>query len=503
MSRVVSLYLPSWPTDRLRRQLGAAAPRPDLPLVIAGRDDSRRVVTAADLAAQALGIRPGLPLAEAQARIPSLQVAPADPIADATALERLAAWALRYSPIVAGDPPDGLVVDITGAAHLFGGETALLREVVVRLKTANIAARAAVADTLGAAHALARFAPEPSTIAAPGDTAMAMVPLPLAALRLHADCVGRLRRLGFETIGDLAATPRAPLALRFGPEPVRRLDQAFGHLAEPVEPIQPRELVQARRTFAEPIGATETLARYTAKLTEQLCPMLERHGLGARRLDLVFERVDGVAQAIRIGTARPVRDAKRLTRLLTDRIEIIDPGFGVEAMALMVSLVEPLDERQIGAFGEEAQSDVSALIDTLANRLGAWKVYRAAPLESDLPERTVKRVAPLAPSTKRRWTAQWPRPTRLISPPEPVETMALLPDHPPAAFVWRGERRRVIRADGPERVFGEWWRHGVECDAVRDYFMVEDESGERFWLYCSGDGKGSGDLRWFIHGIFA
>lgn len=503
MSRVVSLYLPAWPTDRLRRQLGTDAPRPDAPLVIAGRDGQRRVVAAANLAARMLGIMPGLALAEAQARIPDLHVVAADPMADAIALEHLAAWALRYSPIVAADPPDGLVIDVTGAAHLFGGEAALLRDLQARLKTANITARAAIADTLGAAHALARFAPKPLSIAAPGKLAATIAPLPLAALRLDADGIGRLWRLGFETIGDLMATPRASLALRFGAELGRRVDQALGRLAEPVSPIRPHDLVHVRRSFAEPIGAPEALMRHTAMLTEQLCPMLERQGLGARRLDLIFERVDGLAQAIRIGTARPVRNAKRLTRLLTDRIETIDPGFGVEAMCLMVSLAEPLDERQVDAFGDETPSDVSALIDTLANRLGTRNVYRVAPVESDLPERAVKHVAPLAPPTRTRWPAQWPRPTRLISPPEPVETVALLPDHPPAAFVWRSLRRRVARADGPERIFGEWWRHEVERDGMRDYFVVEDESGERFWLFRSGDGESAGDLHWFIHGIFA
>jgi len=473
MRRVVSLFLPTWPTDRLRRQKGA--PALDEPLVIAGHDGRRRVLAAADRAAQALGIRPGLPLAEAQARVPGLHVAPRDPAADAAALERLAAWAVRrYSPDIALDLPDGLLIDVTGAAHLHGGEAALLRDLLSRLRAASIAARAGLADTLGAAHALARFAPDPLMIAAPGQTTAALAPLPIAALRLDAEFVDRLRRLGFEMIADLLRVPRAPLAFLFGPEPVRRLDQAFGRLAEPIAPFRSPEFLNVRQAFAEPIGAPETLARWIRVLTGRLCPMLERRGLGARRLDLFFDRIDGRVEVIRVGTARPVRDPQRLVRLLTDRLDTINPGFGIEAMTLIASIAEPLTYSQGNPLGENARPDLSALVDRLANRLAARRLYRVIPVESDLPERSVRRVPPLAPPVCATWPKHWPRPSRLLSPPEPVETVALLPDHAPARFTWRGVCRRVLRADGPERVFGEWWRHDSEADAVRDYFIVED-----------------------------
>jgi protein ImuB len=506
MSRVVSLYLPTWPTDRLRRQMGDAAPPPERPLVIAGRDGRRRAIVAVDRAAQALGVRPGLALAQAQARVPDLHIEPADPAADAAALARLALWALRrYSPVVAIDLPDGLLFDATGVAHLFGGETALLDELRVRLTAARLGSRVALAGTVGVAHALARFGPRPAMIAASGETNAAVAGLPLAALRLDPTLVERLRRLGFESIADLAATPRAPLALRFGSEPGRRLDQMFGRLAEPIQPIRWPELIQVRHAFAEPIAAPETLARYIGQLVEALCPLLEAPGLGARRLDLLFHRVDNLVQAVRVGTAKPVREVKRLTRLLTDRLENVDPGFGVEVMTLAAILVEPLAYSQDDTLGRTADADVSDLVDILANRIGADKLYRAAPAESDLPERAVRRVAPLAPPVGATWPAHWPRPSRLLSPPEPVDTVALLPDQPPVHFIWRGVRRRVKRADGPERVFGEWWHRDPETAAVRDYFVVEDESGERFWLYRSGDGEdpATGDLRWYVHGIFA
>ncbi|MER9121456.1 DNA polymerase Y family protein [Mesorhizobium sp. M0954] len=506
MPRVVSLFLPMWPTDRFRRKSGDAAPPPETPLVLIGRNGRRRVVLAADAAAHAAGLRIGIPASKAQALVPGLIVHDAEPDADAMALERLALWALRrYAPIVAADAPDGIVIDTTGADHLHGGESAMLTDMVERLGGSGLAARAAVADSWGAAHALARFGTRRRLVVPPDAIAQAILPLPIAALRLPAVTIDGLRRLGFETIADLGGTPRASLALRFGPEPGRRLDQAFGRVSEPIEPIRPQEIVEVRRNFAEPIGAAETIARYTGKLAAELCAELERRGLGARRLDLLFFRVDNRIEAIRVGTASPVRDTKRLTRLLTDKIETVDPGFGIELMRLAATVAEPLRAKQtISSLAEAPEPDVSDVIDILANRVGEDRLYRFAPVQSDVPERSVQRIAPMAPDTGEGWPAHWPRPTRLLPRPEPIETVALLPDHPPVSFTWRGVRRRVKRADGPERVFGEWWKRDAELAAVRDYFQVEDENGERYWVFRAGDGEDAttGSHKWFMHGIF-
>jgi protein ImuB len=506
MKRVVSLYLPNWSIDRLRRLTGAAAPRADAPLVIVGRDGSRRMVTAADAAAVVLGVRVGMPAAKAQALVAGIEIRDADPAGDAEALERLALWILqRVAPIVAADLPDGIVIDTTGADHLHGGEAAMLDGLVGRLAMSGVVARAAIADTWGAAHALARFAASPIMIAAPGHGVSAIVSLPLEALRLPPAMPAALRVLGFERIGDLIAQPRAPLALRFGPQLGRRLDEALGRTAEPIEPIRPPELTEVRRAFAEPISAAETIARYIGKLVEALCAALEQEGQGVRRLDLICQRVDSRAQAIRVGMAKPVRDAKRLTRLLCDRIETVDPGFGIEMLTLRATIAEPLEARQLAtSLIEEIEPDISDLIDTLANRVGERAIYRAAPVASDVPERSVGRVPALAPDTDANWPDAWPRPARLFLQPEAIETIALLPDHPPVSFTWRGIRRRVRRADGPERVFGEWWKRDAELAAVRDYFRVEDDAGERYWVYRAGDGEDSatGSQRWFIHGVF-
>ncbi|MGB3814677.1 MAG: DNA polymerase Y family protein [Shinella sp.] len=507
MPRVVSLFLPGWPIDRLRRALGAAAPPPDRRLVLVGKEGSRRIVTAVSKPAEQAGLRVGMALAKAHALLPDVETMPADPAADAAALQRLALWALQhYAPIVAPDPPDGLVIDTTGADHLHGGEERMLTGLVNRLAASGIFARAAIADSWGAAYAAARFLADPVCVIPPGASAETVAALPIPGLRISPETVTGLHVLGFTTIGDVLAVPRAPLVLRFGPLLGRRLDQLHGTISEPVDPLRDPELATVRKVFGEPIGAPETIARYTASLVRDLCQALEKRGLGARRLDLLFHRVDNSLQAIRVGTARAVRDEERLVRLLHDRIETIDPGFGIEIMDLTATLAEPLVLQQaVSSLIEEETADIAGLLDVIANRIGARRLYRLAPVESDVPERSFHRIEPLASDDGATWQDRWPRPARLLARPEPIEVMALLPDHPPASFTWRGVRRLVKRADGPERIFGEWWKRDAELAAVRDYFQVEDAGGERFWLFRSGGEAeaASGLGRWFLHGIFA
>ena len=537
MRRVVSVWLRTLPTDRLRRhnaagvsQAGAdgapVATAHDRPLVTTAHDGRRMAVAAVDAAAAALGLHPGMTLAQAQALVPNLAPLPADPEADTAALRRLAGWCLRYAPLTAPDAPDGIWLDITGCAHLHGGETKLLRDLVGRLEAQGLAARAAAADTPGAAHAVARFSGEAVRVIPVSDAEAALAPLPIASLRLPAETAEGLRLLGLETVAQLAATPRAPLARRFGSVVATRLDQALGTVFEPIAPVFPPDLVQARRTFIEPLLTAEAFATVIAHLTAQVCADLEKAGQGARRLDLLFERVDGSVQYLRAGTARPSRDARHLARLLGEKLERIDPGLGVEAMHLVAPRVEPLIYAQTAASlsdGEAADKDVSPLVDRLENRLGTHRIWRAEPVESDVPERSVRRESALAPrhsmlplrsaSLSRRsappprhpgWPADLPRPVRLLDPPQPGDAMALLPDQPPIAFTWRRVRHRVRRADGPERIAGEWWKRAGEMRSVRDYFRVEDEEGRRFWLFRRGDGEdaATGDLRWFLHGFF-
>lgn len=471
--------------------------------MLKGSDGRRRIVTAANRAAISSGIHVGMPLARAQVLLEGLVVYAADPQADMQALEQLARWALRrYSPITAPDAPDGLVIDITGAAHLHGGEATLLRALVNSLAAEGVEARAAAASTWGAAHAAARFGTDEVQCLA-ADGAKRLYALPVMALRLPPETVHSLGALGFDTIGEVVAQPRAPMVRRFGGELVRRLDQFLGHMADPIQPVDMPDTTDVERGFAEPIGAPETIARYTGMLAARLCDALEIKGLGVRQADLLFTRVDNHIEAIRIAMAQPMRDTVRLTRLLCDQIETIDPGFGIERMRLIATQAEPLALRQTSTTDDKV-ADLTGLIDTLSNRIGSERIYRVEAVESDVPERSTRRIPPLA-TPARTFDPRWPRPVRLFTPPEPIQPLARLPDHPPTHIIWRGKRHRVTAADGPERIFGEWWRRTTERQAVRDYFRVELESGERLWIYRSGDGEdpATGCHEWFLHGVFA
>lgn len=441
-------------------------------------------------------------LAHARMLVADLVVAEAAPNADLAGLNRLALWCQkRYSPLTAAAPPASLWLDVTGCTHLWGSEEALLDDLHARLERAGFANKVAMADTPGAAHAVARFGRKLTSTVAAGGAVGATANLPVAALRLATETVAALARLGFETIGDLMRAPRPQLALRFGDEVGRRLDQLTGARFEPIEPLSPPEALRRRVTFVEPISTAEAIRIGMEKLVGQIHQDLEARGLGARQVDLVCECVDGRRQAVRVGTARPTRDQAHLMRLLAPRIETIEPGFGIEAMSLSVALGQPLKATMTGNLVDRAPDieSVAVLVDALANRLGPERVYRVVAAASDVPERSVRRVPPLAPPSNVPWPTDLPRPIRLLERPEPVETIALMPDGPPTAFFWRQQRHTVRRADGPERIHGEWWRGDREVNAMRDYFRVEDDQGSRFWLFRTGVAN---DARWFIHGIF-
>ncbi len=474
--------------------------------MVVARDGNRQVLSAVDAVAADQGLAAGMTLTQARAMRPGLAVHPADPAGDAAVLERLAAWCLRHAPLVSVDPPDGVWIDITGCAHLSGGESRLLRDLLRGVADQGLAARAAVADTPGAAWAAARFltTDRPAACIPPAAQADRLAPLPVEALRLPDETAAALRLMGLDTIGALADRPRAPLVRRFGATLLSRLDQALGAVFTPITPLTPPALVQARAVFAEPLLGAEALAAALARLAGQVCQALERAELGVRRLDLLFERVDGAVPTIRIGTSRPNRDASHLARMLRERMERIDPGLGIEAMRLVAVEVERLVPGTGGLLaGGPAACPPAALTDRLLNRFGAQAVYGVAVAESYVPERSVRRLPPGQPQAG-DWPAGAPRPVRLLAEPNPIEAMALLPDHPPVAFTWRRVRHRVRQAEGPERIAGEWWRRDGEVRSVRDYYRVEDEAGRRFWLFRRGDGTdpGTGDGRWFLHGFF-
>ncbi len=496
--------MPNWPLLRLRHPPDARdSPRATVETV----RTVRRLAAVCPLAAAA-GLAPEQTLAEARAICPGLIVLDAAPAADRAALASLAAWAERYTPLAAPDPPDGLILDITGCEHLFGGEVALAADLAARLERFALPHRLAIAGTPAAAWALARaVAPSgPVTRIRPGTEAAALAALPIALLRLDARMVAGLRRLGLRSIGELARQSRSGLAARFGPLPTLRLDHAFGRAEEPIAWPRLPQPWEARRAFAEPIGTPDDLARTLDQLTTDLCDRLAAGERGATSLVATFIRLDGAHPAIAVATALPSHDPQRLARLLREKLPAIDPGFGIDAAILAAETTAPLRPPQssLGPLSLETTPPLAATIDTLANRLGPAALWRPAPCDSHIPERAATRLPPLAKAPAWELDPSAERPIRLFHRPEPIEATALVPDEPPIQFRWRGALHRVRAATGPERIAAEWWRRTPddsqpETNRIRDYYRVEDSAGARFWLFRIGL---DGTPRWFLHGLF-
>ncbi|HVY17037.1 MAG TPA: DNA polymerase Y family protein [Rhodopila sp.] len=498
MRRVVSVWLPLLPIDRIRRH------EPDLvgaPLVTVAQNGGARLVAAIGPAAAKVGLRIGMKLAEARVLAGALTERRADPKGEGMELRRLAEWCLDYAPLAAPDPPDGLWIDVTGSTHLHGGERRMLHDLVRKLAAQGFTARAAVADTPGLAHAMARFHHDPISVAPPGQAGLPD-DHPVEALRLPPETSSELRRLGVRRVHQATAIARGPMARRFGPAVALRLDQAAGRVFEPIRPVLPEAAIQAEQRFLEPLLTTEGFSAAIGTLADQVCAALGRKGQGLRRCDLRFERVDGSIQAIRTGTARAVRDPAHLRRLLIDRLEKVDPGLGVETMVLTAIATDALPVKQATSLFDEPDTDLAPLFDRLVGRLGAARVYRLAPVAGHVPERTVRRV-PVTQSVpgswpQGEWSTKMPRPVRMLDPPQPVEAVSIAgkaPDEAPASFVWRRVRHRVRRASSLERIAAEWWQETPLSD--RDYVQVEDEQGRRFWLFRAAEGG-----RWFLHGFF-
>ena len=501
------MWLPHWPITRLSRE---ASVSPDRPLVTVEAVRGVRHLVAVGEAGEAQGLSSGQTLTAARAVCPRLIPVDADPLADEAALARLATWCERYTPMAAPDPPEGLWLDITGCTAVFGSEAELVGDLVRRLKWHAIPCRVAVAGTTGAAWALAH-AREQKTILQPGEEEAALAALPITCLRLETGTVLGLRRLGLRTVQQLLRIPRTQITARFGGFPVLRLDQALGEIEEAIDWPRPPIEWHERLAFAEPIGTREDLERALARLAERLCRRLAVQDRGGQRFVARFFRVDDVVPRISVRTALPVRDAGYLTKLLREKLETVDPGFGIEVIALEAEIVAPLRAPQAG-LADLAASDASdrlaGVVDTLSNRLGPERVSRVVPFASHVPERAVRRVPPL-PASQPSWMNDpaAPRPIRLLRRPEEIEVIAPVPDDPPIRFSWRGVAHRVRAAAGPERIAAEWWRSKrfggrPETDLIRDYYRVEDADGARFWIFRAGLHAAERMPRWYLHGLF-
>lgn len=506
-----------------RKTKASAHTSPPPPLPARGRGDSSpppfalvetvrgtRRIAAVSLEAARLRLYPGQKVTDAFAMVPELVTEEAEPEADAQALAALVDWCVRFSPAVAADAPDGLFLDITGVAHLWGGEAELLGDFQQRLAANGLPFRCAVADTPAAAWALAHYGPD-GTIAPPGEQRAALDPLPPAALKLDLEAAAQIERLGFRRLAQLFALPRGPFAKRFGKAVLLRLDRALGRSGEALTYRRPPSPYVSRLAFAEPISAPEDMARVAEDAAAALCARLERDGKGARRFELFFHRLDGKSPSVAVGLALAGRDARRIARLMAPKIEAVDPGFGVETVTLAAYEVESLSGRQVkleGAAQPAVEDGLSPLIDRLTNRLGEDRVWRAVPVESHVPELSVGREKPFAPPAEARpWDPEAPRPVRLFRRPEPLDdVLALTPDDPPRQFRWRGRMHRVSRAEGPERIGEEWWKRReieeVSVGHVRDYYRVEDADGGRFWLFRAGLYQPGEPAKWWLHGLF-
>jgi protein ImuB len=506
--RYLAIWLRFWAADRWRR---AQAPT-DRPYVLVDTVGPRREVRAADPRAIACGIAPGQGVADAQALVPDLLVLQADPAGDLAALHKLAEWGTRFSPLVAPDPSDGLMLDITGCAHLWGSEEKMLADALHRLRSHGFDVTGAIAGTIGAAWAAARFSQcKQGTIIPAGAVSGALDGLPVQALRIDAATADGLQRLGLRKVGDLYPMKRAGLAQRFGTTLIKRLDQALGCAAETLSPLLPPPEHRIGLGFAEPISAPESLHRVSEILVERLSKELAAHQRGARMLKLSAYRLDGVVSALTIGTARASAEPRHLFHLIAEKLERIDPGPGIEFMSLAAERTEVVSALQSGMIDMDetavSAAELAPLMDRLANRLGAERLARPVPVESHVPERAIRMVAPLEGQKKVQWPKLPPRPTRLLPNPEPIEVMAPVPDDPPITFHWRRMRHRVVWAEGPERVAPEWWRPASpdanESLETRDYYRVQDETGGRYWLYRAGLYQTEKQPRWFLHGVFA
>jgi protein ImuB len=539
--RILSLWLPRLPIDRIKRQLAResatkafssevgtgsreenASKQNNDPSVVVVKQNNALQIFAMDDAAARFGLDVGLPLANARAICPQLRVFDADEVADANTLNDIADWCDRFTPLVALDPPHGLFLDITGCAHLFGGEAALMRTLCGVLSAQGFAVSAAIAGTSICARTMTRHVH--GCIVADGEEADAVRPLPVSALGADDAVIRGLRRAGLKTIGDVASRERHEITARFGAAFTTLLEHALGQGDAPISPQKPLPDYIVEKRFAEPVITEGVISATLSTLAGMLVTAMAKQGKGARRLEASFFRTDGAVRAIELDTGQAVTKAEMIDRLFRERLDSLndplDPGFGFDLIRLSASRTEIVVQQQRDLDANVHDNDeLAALIDRIAARIGGRRVVVHLPQDTHIPERAVL-AAPaqhhLAAATHAVWPARVEsepplRPLRLFEKPEPIKVpFATVPDGPPHHFTWRRATHVVVRVEGPERIAMEWWKSGGET-LTRDYFRVEDEAGLRFWIYRDGlysselvteEGKPA-PANWFVHGLFA
>jgi len=508
--RIMAIWLARLAVDRWRHAEGCKCGEgaDAEPVALIGETAHGLRIDAVNDTGLMAGARPGMMLADARAVCAALRAVASDPAGDLAFLERLALWAQRWGPWTALDPPDGLLVDVSALAHLFGGEAQLLGDVEARMAVRELSVRTAIAPTAGAAWALAHYGPE-QAILEPGDEAT-LAALPVAALRLDPEVLLVLRRLGLKRIGEVTGIGRDAFKRRFrkrvpSANPLLRLDQLLGRLPEPLLPVVavPPALVQRR--LLEPIRHRELLDRVVADLAADMAHELESRGEGARRLDLGLWRVDGDVVLRSLELAAATRNPAHIARLFAAKLDDIDAGFGIELVRMRAAWAEPLALAQadLDAGAEDHRTSLATCLDRLTVRLGPNAVRRPVLHASHIPERAQRWQAPLAPEPPSQEQLMFhARPLKLLDRAEKIAVLYATPDGHPRQFRWRGGLHEVVRVEGPERISPEWWREKGTA-RLRDYYRIEDSLGRRYWIYrlgLIGDGRG-GAPEWFLQGL--
>jgi len=475
----------------------------ELPFVLTTPVRGRVVITATNVLAEMHGITVGMAMADARAIIPSLEMMDDIPGQSAKLLKALGEWCIRYTPLIAVDMPDGLVLDISGCAHLWSGERAYLGAIIKTLRSKGYDARGAMADTIGTAWATARFG-KVKPIIGPGEQKEALLSLPPAALRLEPLTLERLQKLGFYTIEGFIGMGRSVLRRRFGQVFLMRLDQALGNGDEPMRLLQPVEPYYERLPCLEPIKTVAGIEIAIRRLLEAICHRLEGEGKGLRTAILKCYRVDDKIIQVSIGTSHASHYIDHLFKLFELKIQFIEPALGIELFTLDALKVEDVEPGQevLWSTTEGGLEDerLAELLDKISNKVGSSSIHRYLPQECHWPERSIKPAKTLQDKRMTHWRTDRPRPSLLLEKPEKIQVTAIIPDYPPILFVYKNKIHHIKRSDGPERIEREWW---IEKGEHRDYYYVEDQDGQRYWLFRAGHYSDDQPKEWFIHGFFA
>ena len=498
MKRFATIWFPYLKTDWFSSRQTHLR---DKPFVLVVPDHGRKLISAASEPANAQSIFKGMVAADAKAMFPSLEVFDDEPGLSEQLLKRIAEWCIRFSPYVAIDGDDGLILDTTGCTHLWGGDLAYINEIRGRFKKFGYTVRISIADTIGAAWALSRYGKD-DLVAEPGQQSTALLYLPAAALRLDADTTDRLNKLGLRQVKDFIAMPGSVLRRRFGEQIIKRINQALGKDQESIKPVYPPAPYEERLPSLEPIVTATGIEIALKQLLKILCERLKQEGKGIRTAILKCYRVDGKIEQIEIGTIRASHHTKHLYHLFELKISSIEPALGIELFVLQATKVEDHVSLQSTIWKNEAglkSESISELLDRLSNKIGGRTIRRYLPAEHYWPERSVKAALSLDEEATTTWKLERPRPLQLLSKPDPIQVMAPIPDYPPMNFRYKGKLHTITKADGPERIEQEWW---IEQGQHRDYYYVEDEKGCRYWLFRLGHYTDK-RYQWFIHGFFA